>query len=104
MHGNPMFEFLGSANHKDERKTAQFESDFDLFKSSHGKEYSTDKEHFERKKIFKENYNFINSHNRAGKSYSVAVNHLADRTDKERMGLRGYYYSPERDSMPKVRL
>jgi hypothetical protein len=37
---------------------------------------------------------FIHSTNRAGKSYKVAVNHLADRLDHELKALRGFRVTP----------
>ena len=37
---------------------------------------------------------FINSHNRAGKSFQLGVNHLADKDDVEIRALRGNRYTP----------
>lgn len=39
-------------------------------------------------------HRFIHSKNRQGLSYSLAVNHLADKTDLEMKTMRGYYYTP----------
>lgn len=43
------------------------------------------------KKFFKNRY--IHSKNRAGLSYTLDVNHLADRTEKELKKMRGYRYT-----------
>ena len=89
MHFNPMFEMMGTAEHSEEEKNSQFRSAFEDFKAKHGKQYKDDREHFERENTFRHNYRMINSHNRKGKPYSLAVNHLADMTREERR-IAGY--------------
>ena len=89
MHLNPMFEMVGTPHHTEEDKVSQLHSEFEDFKMKHGKEYNNDREHFERKNTFRENYRMINSHNRKGLSYTLAVNHLADRTKEERRIIAG---------------
>ena len=84
MHFNPVFEMLGTPEHSEEDKHSQFRSEFEDFKVKHGKQYKDDKEHFEREKTFRSNYRMINSHNRKGKTYTLAVNHLADMSKEER--------------------
>ena len=84
MHFNPVFEMLGTPEHSEEDKHSQFRSEFEDFKVKHGKQYKDDKEHFERENTFRSNYRMINSHNRKGKTYTLAVNHLADMSKEER--------------------
>jgi C1A family cysteine protease len=79
---NPMREFM----HGDE---SHVHAEFDDFKNNHGKEYATEMEHMERKHIFKHNYRYINSINRQGLSFRVAINHLADKSDEELRVLTG---------------
>ncbi|XP_023234800.1 counting factor associated protein D-like [Centruroides sculpturatus] len=62
---------------------------FHNFKNTHNKNYSNDIEHLKRMNIFRHNYRFINSKNRAGLSFKLAVNHLADFTDDELWTMRG---------------
>lgn len=66
------------------------EHEFDRFKSKHGKDYRSSHEHENRKNIFRQNLRFIHSKNRAGLSYSLGINHLADRTAEELKALRGF--------------
>ena len=84
MHFNPMFEMVGTPHHSEEDKASQFHSEFEDFKMKHGKEYKDGREHFEREKMFRSNSRMISSHNRKGKSFSLAVNHLADLSKEER--------------------
>ncbi|KAH9498478.1 hypothetical protein Btru_007613 [Bulinus truncatus] len=65
---------------------------FERFKKEHNKQYTPD-EHDYRKEIFRRNLRFINSKNRAGLNYTLAVNHLADLTVKEIKTLIGCRYS-----------
>lgn len=81
---NPMQEFIHP------RSEEHLDNEFTRFKYKHGKSYHNDKEHDIRRDIFRQNLRFIHSHNRAGKSFTVAVNHLADRTDEELKALRGF--------------
>lgn len=79
---NPMREFINN-------ERLHHEAEFTRFKQNHRKVYSNDKEHSTRKALFTQNMRFIHSKNRAGLSYRLAVNHLADRTDIEMKALRG---------------
>ncbi|KAI5634142.1 papain family cysteine protease domain-containing protein [Phthorimaea operculella] len=80
---NPMQEFMHPHN------DAHVEDEFTRFKIKHGKTYASDIEHLKRKEVFRQNLRYIHSNNRARKSFSLAVNHLADRTDDELAVLRG---------------
>ncbi|KAK6635157.1 hypothetical protein RUM44_000406 [Polyplax serrata] len=80
---NPMKEFV---HHHDRHVKTAFEE----FKTTHGKSYESEKEHVQRLDLFRQNLRFIHSHNRAGRSFQLGVNHLADRTDLELRALRGY--------------
>ncbi|XP_034480335.1 digestive cysteine proteinase 1 [Drosophila innubila] len=80
---NPMREFIsGSDEHVDNA--------FHHFKRKHGIDYSDDKEHEHRKNIFRQNLRYIHSKNRAKLSYTLAVNHLADKSEEELKARRGY--------------
>jgi len=79
---NPMREFI----HSDE---SHVHDEFDQFKDKHGVKYPTQLEHQERLHIFRQNLRYINSINRKGLSYSVAINHLADKSDEELKVLTG---------------
>uniref|UniRef100_T1GHQ4 Peptidase C1A papain C-terminal domain-containing protein n=1 Tax=Megaselia scalaris TaxID=36166 RepID=T1GHQ4_MEGSC len=47
-------------------------------------------EHDFRKDVFRQNLRYIHSMNRKKLTYSLAVNHLADKTEEELRALRGY--------------
>lgn len=81
---NPMKEFIHprSIDHVDE--------EFSRFKGKHKKTYVAPAEHEQRKAIFHQNLRYIHSKNRANLGFSLAVNHLADRTDDELRALRGF--------------
>lgn len=81
---NPMKEFIHP------RSEEHLDDEFTRFKYKHGKTYNGEKDHDRRRDIFRQNLRFIHSHNRANKGYTVAVNHLADRTDEEIQALRGF--------------
>ncbi|KAJ9581501.1 hypothetical protein L9F63_023327, partial [Diploptera punctata] len=83
---NPMSEFINNIDH-------HVESEFDIFKRRHNKQYEDLIEHGKRKEIFRQNLRFINSKNREVVGYQLGVNHLADRTDLELKALRGKQYS-----------
>lgn len=68
--------------------------EFDKFKNKHNKNYKTDKEHEERKEIFRQNIRFVHSTNRAKLGYTLTINHLADLNDIELKALRGKQYTP----------
>ncbi|XP_070555832.1 digestive cysteine proteinase 1-like [Ptychodera flava] len=67
---------------------------FDEFKDKHGRKYQDEREHSERMVHFTNNVRYIHSNNRAGKSYKLKINHLADRTPEELKMMRGFRYSP----------
>jgi len=79
---NPMREFF----HNDE---SNLNSNFAHFKDKHNVDYDSELEHKERLHIFRQNLRYIESVNRKGLSYSLAVNHLADKSDEEIKILRG---------------
>ncbi|XP_016974481.1 digestive cysteine proteinase 1 [Drosophila rhopaloa] len=80
---NPMQEFItGTDEHVDKA--------FHHFKHKHGVSYRTDSEHEHRKNIFRQNLRYIHSKNRAKLTYTLAVNHLADKTEEELKARRGY--------------
>ncbi|KAH8386053.1 digestive cysteine proteinase 1 [Drosophila serrata] len=80
---NPMQEFVtGTEEHVDKA--------FHHFKHKHGVSYRSDVEHEHRKNIFRQNLRYIHSKNRAKLSYTLAVNHLADKTEEELKARRGY--------------
>lgn len=71
-------------------ETAHVDMEFDRFKGKHSKTYHSEDEHNKRKDIFRQNLRLIHSKNRANLGFSLAVNHLADKTDDELKTLRGY--------------
>ncbi|XP_013395242.2 cathepsin L1-like [Lingula anatina] len=83
---NPMAEYINNDdNHIHEM--------FEHFKTTHKKDYKTIHEHETRKMYFRKNVRFIHSKNRASLGYSLAVNHLADKSEKELKIMRGYRHS-----------
>lgn len=60
------------------------------FVKKHGIIYATSEEHMHRRNVFMQNLRFIHSKNRASLGYTLAVNHLADKTDEEIKSLRGF--------------
>ncbi|XP_050527447.1 digestive cysteine proteinase 1 [Daktulosphaira vitifoliae] len=81
---NPMKEFMN--NYDDHVDIA-----FDNFKHHHKRNYdNSTKEHFDRKNYFRQNLRFIHSKNRANTGYTLAVNHLADKSELELKSLYGY--------------
>ncbi|XP_075985097.1 C1 family peptidase 26-29-p [Anticarsia gemmatalis] len=91
---NPMMEFVHPA--RDEH----VHHEFDRFKRKHNKQYASAIEHEKRLNLFRQNLRFIYSHNRARRSFRLAVNHLADRTDAELAALRGRRYSGPNQGLP----
>ncbi|XP_035218002.1 uncharacterized protein LOC118191309 [Stegodyphus dumicola] len=79
---NPMREFVSNEDR-------HIHETFEEFKNKHGKSYSDPQEHESRKNIYRQNYRYVQSMNRAGLSYSLKINHLADFTDFELHRLRG---------------
>lgn len=101
---NPMAEFIHPTT------TSHVDFEFDKFKNKHNKVYN-DIEHEHRKELFRQNARFIYAVNRQTKGkmsfilkysnfkiivilgYTLAINHLADKTDLELKALRGRRYS-----------
>ncbi|GAB1599982.1 digestive cysteine proteinase 1-like [Argonauta hians] len=88
---NPMMELV-------DRKISYSDGMFEEFKKKHNKSYKGGKEHNKRHHHFLQNLRYIDSHNRAGHKYALAVNHLADYTEAELKVLRGYKYSGEKNN------
>ena len=63
--------------------------EFEKFKNGNKKSYDTELEHSSRLNIFRQNVRYIDSVNRQGLTYRLAINHLADRTDDELSVMRG---------------
>ncbi|CAG5129120.1 unnamed protein product [Candidula unifasciata] len=82
---NPIKEYV---HHHDKHVHESFEH----FKTAHKKQYSP-QEHDSRKHVFRQNLRYIHSKNRAGLSYTMSVNHLADRTENEMKKMRGFRYT-----------
>lgn len=78
---NPMAEYIDGVSH-------HVDSAWDQFQRTHNKEYKPE-EHHTRKDTFRQNLRLIASHNRANQGFTLAVNHLADRTPDELKVLRG---------------
>ncbi|CAH1773564.1 unnamed protein product [Owenia fusiformis] len=83
---NPMQEYI----HRDDSHT---QTEFAHFKKYHNRQY-VDKEHQERENAFRQNFRYVHSKNRAGLTYRLKVNHLADRFDHELKYTRGYRHTP----------
>lgn len=60
------------------------------FMKKHGVVYATTEERMHRENVFMQNLRYIHSKNREQLSYSLGVNHLADRTQDELKALRGF--------------
>lgn len=73
--------------------TKHVDMEFKKFKIKHGKIYENKKAEVARKELFRQNLRFIHSSNRQNKTYSLSVNHLADKSDLEIKALRGKKYS-----------
>lgn len=84
---SPIEEFIG---HDETHMTHAFSQ----FKDKYSKKYDDDKEHAHRQHIFRQNFRYINSKNRAGLSFSLDVNHFTDFTDQEMKRSKGRLYSP----------
>ncbi|XP_072394536.1 digestive cysteine proteinase 2-like [Diabrotica undecimpunctata] len=80
---NPMAEYIRP------EKSEHVDSSFGDFINNHNKNYADAKEHAFRKEVFRQNVRFIESVNRRNKGYTLAINHLADKTDKEIKYLNG---------------
>lgn len=84
---NPMGEFVHPQHPIVDATVAD---EFARFAGKHRKRYASQAEHGHRRQTFVHNLRFIHSHNRAGRTFSLAVNHLADRTPQELSALRGF--------------
>ncbi|XP_068603139.1 digestive cysteine proteinase 1 [Brachionichthys hirsutus] len=62
---------------------------FGYFKDKFQRQYSDEREHEERQQAFVNNLRYIHSKNRAGLSFSLALNSLSDRTKSELASMRG---------------
>nr|XP_013800141.1 PREDICTED: thiol protease aleurain-like [Apteryx mantelli mantelli] len=82
---NPMREFVGRAQDTDHVHHRLFHH----YKERFGKSYGSEEEQEHRKRAFVHNMRFVHSKNRAALSYTLALNHLADRTPQELAVLRG---------------
>jgi len=58
---------------------------FDDFVDKHGKTYEDETEERTRRHAFRHSLRYVNSRNRAGLPFTLAVNHLADMTSEQRM-------------------
>jgi len=86
-HHNPMVEYLNDDD-------SHIHPLFNRFVKKHAKNYTQSQDHATRKNVFKHNLRFIHSKNRAGLHYSLAVNHLADRTQSEIKLMLGLKKTP----------
>ncbi|KAG5893241.1 hypothetical protein JTB14_013403 [Gonioctena quinquepunctata] len=84
---NPMAEFIRPET------SSHVDAAFRGFVSKHEKQYTDEKENILRKEIFRQNVRFIQSINRQNRGYTLAVNHLSDKTEAELEVLRGKTYS-----------
>uniref|UniRef100_A0A0L8FHZ9 Cathepsin propeptide inhibitor domain-containing protein n=1 Tax=Octopus bimaculoides TaxID=37653 RepID=A0A0L8FHZ9_OCTBM len=88
---NPLLELV-------DRKTSYVDDMFEEFKQKHNKSYNNEKEHSKCKHHFLQNLRYIDSKNRAGLKYTLAVNHLADYSEAELKVLRGYKSSGQKNN------
>lgn len=65
------------------------------FIRKHSIVYATPQDHLKRRKVFMQNYRFIQSKNREHNGFTLTVNHLADKTKDEFKSLRGLKPSGE---------
>jgi len=81
---NPMKEYMHPHDY------SHVDHEFKRFIGKHGKKYDTAEEHERRKSNFMQNLRYIHSKNRAKLGFSLAVNHLTDKTEDELKALRGF--------------
>ncbi|KAL6457039.1 hypothetical protein MHYP_G00340020 [Metynnis hypsauchen] len=62
---------------------------FGHFKDKYKRDYETEEEHEKREHNFVHNIRYVHSMNRAGLSFSLSVNHLADHSQAELAVMRG---------------
>eukprot|EP00095_Tigriopus_kingsejongensis_P006643 maker-scaffold363_size195477-snap-gene-0.46 protein:Tk06643 transcript:maker-scaffold363_size195477-snap-gene-0.46-mRNA-1 annotation:"counting factor associated protein d-like" len=84
---NPVKEFV-------EDNSVHVDAAFEDFKVLHRKEYHNEKDHTNRRDIFRQNMRYIHSKNRAGLPYKLDMNHMADWTETEMRMRRGKLYTP----------
>lgn len=92
LQANPMHEFIDFNGHEKVHEM------FEHFLSKFPRRYANTverEEHNKRRDIFRQNLRFINSHNRKHVSFKAGINHLADQSPEEIMGLRGRIYKAE---------
>ncbi|NXU81129.1 CYSP3 proteinase, partial [Oreotrochilus melanogaster] len=80
---NPMEDLVGQHQPRAHRV-------FHQYRRRLGRNYSSVRELEHRQSIFVHNMRFVHSKNRAALSYTLALNHLADRTAQELSALRGH--------------
>ncbi|XP_076127252.1 digestive cysteine proteinase 2 isoform X2 [Alosa pseudoharengus] len=73
---------------------------FGHFKEKFARQYKDDKEHEEREHTFVHNVRYVHSKNRQGLTYTLAVNHLADRSSAELATLRGRRHRTPNRGLP----
>ena len=72
------------------------------FPQEHGKQYSDDKTESLRYTIWKSNSDYVEEHNKAGKSYTLGMNQFGDLTVEEFAELNGYMMRPLTNSTHDV--
>uniref|UniRef100_A0A8C3CES2 Uncharacterized protein n=1 Tax=Cairina moschata TaxID=8855 RepID=A0A8C3CES2_CAIMO len=79
---NPMEDLVG-------RRQPRAHEVFHHYRRRFGRRYGSARELEHRQHVFVHNMRFVHSKNRAALSYTLALNHLADRTPQELAALRG---------------
>uniref|UniRef100_A0A8C5EXA4 Digestive cysteine proteinase 2-like n=1 Tax=Gouania willdenowi TaxID=441366 RepID=A0A8C5EXA4_GOUWI len=80
---NPMKDFIHTTS------VGHAEKMFHHFKEKFERQYSDEREHAKREHAFVHNLRYVHSKNRAGLSFSLALNSLSDRTMSELATMRG---------------
>ncbi|KAK2886957.1 hypothetical protein QQF64_014125 [Cirrhinus molitorella] len=70
---------------------------FGPFKEKFSRQYESDKEQEERENYFIHSQRFVHSRNRAGLTYSVGINHFADRSKAELARMTGGLLIPDKE-------
>ncbi|XP_049606676.1 digestive cysteine proteinase 2 [Syngnathus scovelli] len=83
MLANPMKDLIHTSSSGHSRRI------FDHFKEKFERQYSDQREHEEREQAFLHNLRYVHSKNRAGLSFTLALNSLSDRTMSEMAAMRG---------------
>jgi len=86
-HHNPMAEFVSDDDEHVDRL-------FHRFVEKHGRNFTEPQRKAGKKNVFKHNLRYIHSRNRASLNYSLAVNHLADKTASEIKLMLGLKKTP----------